>query len=162
MTAREYLEQYRQAQRKADSLREEYEETREKIGNVHAPAFSEYHHAGISKPTETLAEEVMAAGEIWKAAQLDALEIRQSVFWLIMALSGSENDVLYERYVNLRTWEAIKAATGYSHRAAYKIHRQALSAVQELLDEGAADLIKADFDAFKAKYIDTWHHMRQE
>lgn len=158
MEAREYLERYRQAQNKADMLREKMEEARASYDIVGGPAFTEFRRAGISKPTERKVERAQRALEAWRAAQIHALEIRQNVFALIMALPCHDADVLIERYINLKTWEQVEAATSYSHCAVHKMHRRALQLVQDLIDGGALELLDADIDAYFSKYINTWHY----
>ena len=156
MTAREYLERYRLAQNKADILLEKLEEARAGYDTVGGAAFTDHRHIGINKPTERKVEKVQAAADAWRRAQLDALEIRQNVFALIMALPCHESDVLIERYINLNTWERTEAAIGYSHCAAHKLHRRALQHTQELIDAGAVRLIETDLDAYMDKYIYVW------
>lgn len=157
MTAREYLEQYREAQAWADRLREKYDSLVAAYGDVGGMDYTSERPAGISKPTERKVERAQAVLEKWRRAQLAALEIRQNVYALATALPCPESDILIERYVNLRTWEQIEAATEYSHCAVHKIHRQALQLLQDVIDNGALDLLRTDPDAYFSKYINKWH-----
>ena len=156
MDAREYLEKHGQAQRKADKLKEKYEELRAAYDAIGGTDYTSVRHAGINKPTERKIEKAQAALEKWRRAQLDALEIRQNVYALIMALSCHEADILIERYINLQTWDQIEQATQYSRTAVFKIHRQALQHIQDNIDSGYLDEINANLDAYIKKRINIY------
>lgn len=156
MTAREYLEQYREAQAWADRLREKYDSLVAAYGDVGGMDYTSERRAGISKPTERKVERAVSALEKWRRAQLAALEIRQDVYALLEALPCNEADILIRRYVWLEKWEQIEQATGYTHAAAFRIHRQALPLVQDLIDNGVIEEIQNDLDAYIKKYVNTW------
>lgn len=156
MTARDYLEQYQQAQRRADSLKEKYTDLVDAYGDINGPAYTESRRTGINKPTERKVERAQAVLEKWRRAQLDALEIRQDIYALLEALPCNEADILIRRYVWLEKWEQIEQATGYTHAAVFRIHRQALPLVQDLIDNGVIEEIQNDLDAYIKKYVNTW------
>ena len=148
MTAKEYLENYRRAQARADKLREKYDSLAEAYGDVGGQAFTEYHRAGISKPTERKVERAAAALEKWRAAQIHALEIRQDIYALLESLPVHEADIMVRRYVWLEIWEQIEQETGYTHSNVFKLHRQALRHTQENIDAGYIDEIRDDLDTY--------------
>ena len=156
MTARDYLEQYQQAQRRADSLKAKYTDLVDAYGDISGPAYTECRRAGISKPTERKVERAQAVLEKWRRAQLDALEIRQNTFALLEALPPNEGDIMTRRYVWLQKWEQIEQETGYTHSNVFRIHRRALPLVQDLIDSGAIEEIQNDLDAYIKKYVNTW------
>ena len=157
MTAREYLEQYREAQAWADRLREKYDSLVAAYGDVGGMDYTSERRAGISKPTERKVERAVSALEKWRQAQLDALEIRQDTYALLEALPCHEADIMVRRYVWLHTWEQIEQETDYTHSAVFRIHKQALPLVQDLIDNGVIELIKTDLGAYMDKYVNTWH-----
>ena len=157
MTAREYLEQYREAQARADRLREKYDSLVEAYGDVGGMDYTSERRAGISKPTERKVERAVSALEKWRRAQIHALEIRQNTYALLEALPCHEADIMVRRYVWLHTWEQIEQETDYTHSAVFRIHKQALPLVQDLIDNGVIELIKTDPGAYMDKYVNTWH-----
>ena len=156
MTARDYLAQYQQAQRRADSLKAKYTDLVNAYGDISGPAYTESRRTGINKPTERKVERAQAVLEKWRRAQLDALEIRQDIYALLEALPCHEAEILIRRYVWLEKWEQIEQHTGYTHAAVFRIHRQALPLVQDLIDNGVIEEIQNDLDAYIKKYVNTW------
>jgi hypothetical protein len=156
MTAKDYLERYRQAQDKADRLKAKYTELVDAYGDISGPTYTECRPAGISKPTERKVERAQAVLEKWRRAQLDALEIRQTIYWLLEALPTNESEIMTRRYAWLQIWEQIEQETGYTHSNVFRIHRRALPLVQDLIDSGAIEEIQNDLDAYIKKYVNTW------
>ena len=159
MTARDYLEQYRQAQHKADRLKAKHNELVDSYGDVHGPAYTETHRAGTSRrsDTERTVERAAAMLEKWRRAQLDALEIRQDTYALLEALPCHECDIMVRRYVWLETWEQIEQETDYTHSAVFRIHRQALQLVQEYIDSGYLDEIHSDLGDYIKRRVNVYH-----
>ena len=158
MTARDYLEKYKEAQHRADLLREKYDAI---IGTFDAAGSTDYigvRRAGINKPTERKVERAAAALEKWRRAQLDALEIRQDTYALLEALPCHECDVMVRRYVWLETWPQIEQGTGYTHSAVFRIHRRALQLVQEYIDSGYLDEIRSDLDSYIKRRVNVYYH----
>ena len=135
MNAKEYLTQYRQATRRAERFRKEYEHEMQRIDAVRSLSDNDGmpHGSGISKPTEEKAIRLANAAARWKVAELEAIEIRQEVFSTISRIQGIEGDVLFGRYIELKPWEAIAADLNYSLRGIYAIHGRALQIVAEYL-----------------------------
>lgn len=131
MTAKEYLKQYEYAARKAARCRKEYEDEMRKIDAVRSVSDNDGmpHGSGISKPTEEKAIRLAAKALEWKAAELEALEIRQRIFTTISMIPGIEGDVLFGRYIELRRWDEIAETLHYSAQGIYRIHGRALQIV---------------------------------
>lgn len=137
MTAREYLDRYRDAKRRADRLRREYEREHELIDSVRSTLGGDGmpHGSGVSKPVEDRAIRLADKAAEWKIAELDAIQERQRVFDLIRAIPGVEGDVLFERYVELHRWEEVCILVHLSWNGTHKAHRRALAIVQDELDK---------------------------
>lgn len=116
MTARQFLELYGDADRKAKLYQEEYEIECLKIDAIGSVMGGDGlpHGTGIKKTTEDKAIRLADKAAAWKIAELDALEIRQKVFETIMLVGGLESEVLVERYINLLPWAEVCKAVGYS------------------------------------------------
>lgn len=76
MTAKEYLEQYKEADRLAKRLEAEYMREREMIDAVRSTADLDGlpHGNGIKKPVEDRAIRLADRAAEWKMAELDALQ----------------------------------------------------------------------------------------
>lgn len=136
MTAKEYLKQYEYAVKRIRRLEEEYEAENLLIDAVRSLSDNDGmpHGNGISKPTENkairLADKTLRLVE----AKLEAIEIRQKVFDLIDRIGGTEGDVLYEKYINLKTWEQVCVDINYSWMQTHRYHRRALELVRSMVD----------------------------
>lgn len=133
MTAKEYLKQYEYAQKRADRLREEYETELLKVDAVRSLSDNDGmpHGSNISKPTEDKAIRLADKALKWKAAELNAIEIRQKVFDVIYDIPGDEGELLYNRYIKLMFWKDIAEVMKYTERGIYKIHGRALRLVEQ-------------------------------
>ena len=136
MTAKEYLKQYEYAQKKADRFREEYEAELLKVDAVRSLSDNDGmpHGSNISKPTEDKAIRLADKALKWKAAEVEAIEIRNEVFETICGITDIEGDVLYQRYVKLRKWEEICVLLHYSWKGIHLVHKRALSIVDGLIN----------------------------
>lgn len=136
MTAKQFLRQYEDAQRRALRYKTEYEKEHELIDSVRSTLGGDGmpHGSGVSKRVEDQAIRLAEKAMRWKAAELDAIARRQEVFELIDQIPGIEGEVLYERYVNLHKWEEICILVHYSWNGVHKVHRRSLRMVSEILD----------------------------
>ena len=134
MTAKEYLQQYGEAVRIAERLKSEYDQELLKIDAVRSPLGGDGtpHSKGISRATEDKAIRLADKALELKDAELEAIQIRQDVFNLIRKIPGEKGDVLYERYINLKSWSEVAAAVGYSERHVYNLHREGLADVDRI------------------------------
>ena len=133
MTAKEFLRQYEEANRRALRYKTEYEKELELIDSVRSTlgGDGQPHGSGISKTVENQAIRLADKAAAWKIAELDAIEARQAVFDMVHNVSGVEGDILYERYVNLRKWEDICVIIHMSWKHTHRIHARALQIVAE-------------------------------
>ena len=134
MTAKEYLRQYEEYDRRAKRYKAEYEREAELIDAIRSPSGSDGlpHGNGISRTTEDKAIRLSEKRLKWKEAELDALHMRQQIFETIQKVSGIEGDILYERYVNLHKWEEVCVLVHMSWHGTHQAHRRALMIVEEI------------------------------
>lgn len=136
MTVKEFLKQYGEAERQAERLKKEYQEEVERIGSIKSPADNDGmpHGTNISKTVELQAIRLAEKAEEYKEAQIYAMKKRQEVFDVIWNVPGIEGQILYERYINLKRWDDVADAVGYSVRQTHRIHQAALISVNDVLE----------------------------
>ena len=135
MTAREYLEQYKEAERNVKKLRTEYLEQMEQIDNIRSSLGGDGlpRSGDIHKKVEAQAVRLAEKAEKLLQAEADALALRQEIFRTVQRIPGDPGDVLYERYVNLRKWSEIADVLGYSEENCFALHRKGLDMVEEVI-----------------------------
>ena len=138
MTAKEYLKQYEDYDRRAQRYKAEYLNELDKIDAIGSTLSGEPgmpHGTGISRKTEDKAIRLADAALAYQSAALLAIEKRQEIFEFIVDIKGIEGELLYERYINLRKWEEICVLCHMSWNGIHKAHRRALTTVQAMLDK---------------------------
>ena len=137
MTAKDFLRQYEYAVKRIRRLEEVYEAETLLIDAVRSVSDNDGmpHGSGISKPTEEKAVRLADKKLRLIQARLDAVEIRQNVFDVIDSIGGIEADVLYEKYINLKTWAEVCEALFYSWTKVRTAHNAGLEAVAKLIQE---------------------------
>lgn len=135
MTAKEYLRQYEEANRKAIRHKAEYEKEQELIDSIRSSLGGDGlpHSPGVSRKVEDMAIRLTEKLLEWKMAELDAIRVRQEVYETISEVPGIEGEVLFERYVNLHKWEEICVELHFSWTGIHKIHKRALITVDKML-----------------------------
>lgn len=137
MTAKQFLKQYEYAVDLVARYEAEYrlaEEEIDAIGSTLA-GDGQPHGTGVSKKTENKAIKLSEARERWKRARDDAFEIRQRVLNVIIDIPDIEGKILYERYINLLTWEQIADKLYYSYSGLFYAHGRALNIVEKRLSK---------------------------
>ena len=136
MTAKQFLKQYEEAQRRALRYKTEYEAEQELIDNVRSTLGGDGmpHGSGVSRKVEDQAIRLNEKLLKWKYAELDAIQVRQEVFDVVDDIPGIEGDILYQRYVNCYKWELVCVKVHLSWYAVHDHHKKALRIVQERLD----------------------------
>lgn len=135
MTAKEFLQQYGEAVRIAERIKTEYDQEQDLIDSVRSALGGDGtpHGGGISKSIENKAIKLADKALELKDAELEAISIRQKVFDVIRTVPGEKGDVLYERYINLKSWDEVADSVGYSKRHARNLHDEAIDIVQHFL-----------------------------
>lgn len=143
MTAREFLDQYRRAERIADRLQTEYEKELLQIDAVKSVSDMDGmpHGTGINKTTEDKAIRLADKAMAWKTAKLEAIEIRQEVFDLIWNIPDLEGDILYERYIELRKWADVCEVVHCSWETVRIHHKRALAIVEDKIKHQIASFM---------------------
>lgn len=132
MTAKEFLRQYEEADRKARQLKIEYKLEVERIDAIGSTLAGDGlpHGNGISRKTEDKAIKLADKALKWQKAELEAIHKRQEVFEVIHSVPGIEGDILYERYIMLHKWEEICVLVHMSWTQTHEHHKRALRLVQ--------------------------------
>lgn len=66
---------------------------------------------------------------------MEAVEIRQRVFDVVIQVKGFPGNVLFERYICLEHWDAICNKLGKSWNTIHNYHRTGLEAVAAIIGE---------------------------
>lgn len=135
MNVEGYLKQYREADRKARRLRQEYDKEKAEIDEIKSPLGSDGmpHGTGISKSVENRAIRLADKLLEYEDARIEAIEIRQMLFDAIMQIGGIESDVLYDYYVDYfdkrrnksRTWEDVAEMEHVSLSTVHRVKERA-------------------------------------
>lgn len=135
MTTIEFLNQYREADRRVRRLAAEYAKEREMIDAVRSSSDIDGlpHGNGINKPVEDRAVRLADKAAEWKIAQLEALHVRQEIFGKIIEIGGGEADVLIERYIELKTWKDVCSSVNWSWPKVRDLHRSGLEKVSRII-----------------------------
>ena len=137
MTAKEYLRQYEYAVKRIRRLEEEYEAELLLIDAVRSVSDNDGmpHGSGISTPTEDKAIRLADKALRLVDARREAIAIRQEVFDLVDSIKGTEGEVLYHRYILLKSWEQVCVDINYSWMQTHRYHHKALEIVEGILNE---------------------------
>lgn len=135
MNAKEFLRQYKDAMDYAARCELEYQEAVENIDAIGSTLAGDGqpHGTGISRKTENKAIDLVETRDKWAKAKQDAFATRQEVVNMIIDIPDIEGQVLYERYINLLTWEQIAEKLYYSYTGIHYAHNRALNIVEERL-----------------------------
>lgn len=140
MTAIEYLNQYREAVKKATYYKIQYKHELSNIDSLKSSLnLDRIKPTGITRITEDKAVRLGYCWELWAKAELDAIEIRQNIFELICEIPGTEGDILIERYLNLKKWEDVCITVNASWYTVHSMHKKALQIVDELLENNKTE-----------------------
>ena len=135
MTAKDFLKQYEEANRRIKLIEKELTEERLMIDSIRSVSGSDGmpHSSGINKPVEDKAVRLDDKAMKRANAILEAVEMRQRVFDVVIQVEGLTGDVLYERYIMLEPWQALADKLGISWNTAHTHHRIGLGIVSEII-----------------------------
>ena len=127
--AKEYLQQYHDACLRAERIRHEYERESELIDSIRSPQGSDGlpHGQSFGSQVEAKVMKLVTKLEELKDAEIEALQIRREIFDTIKELPGLMSEVLFERYINFKTWDDVATSCFISKRKAFMIHNEALA-----------------------------------
>lgn len=127
MTAKEYLQQYRDAMRRTHAISDHIAELRAVCEQLRT---EDGHRIALDKAVAELVDaEAKTAAEV---AQLTKLETE--IACTIDRVCEPYRTLLYERYINGKTWEQIAVGMNYSYvHVVHRLHPEALSAVHAII-----------------------------
>ena len=136
MTPKEYLQQYRDAAKRARAALDHLDELRSMATRI-TP-----NYGGEGGGTHQTGDKLGAAvariidAENRVSDELEMLEaIEHEVLNTILRVKDATlSTLLYERYINGKTWEQIAVDMHYSYRGVTKMHGRALLAVKECIE----------------------------
>lgn len=136
MTAKEFLEQYKDAIRAVDDLQAEYNKQQEQIDQIRSALGGDGlpRSGGIRKEVEERAVELAAKADEILLAETYALEVRQSVERVVRKIPGIHGDVIRKRYIDLLRWHEVADAISYSVDHCYTLHREALEITEKIIN----------------------------
>lgn len=136
MTPKEYLQQYRQAVMRAEAAMDHLEELRAMATRI-TPYYSAEgggtHQAG-DKLGAAVARILDAESRV--SDELEMLEAteREIICTISKLTDGTLRTLLYERYINGKTWEQIAVQMNYTYRRVTQLHGKALEKIRELIE----------------------------
>lgn len=136
MTPKEYLLQYRDAVRRASAAQEHLAELRamaERITPNYGGSGGGTHQTG-DKLGAAVARLVDAESRVSDELELLEATEREVIGTIDKITDGTLHTLLYERYINGKTWEQIAVALNYSYRQTTRMHGAALIAVKHVLE----------------------------
>ncbi len=135
MTAKEYLQQYGDAEVIAQRLKSEYEKEAEFLDSIRSPLGGDGQPRGRSGSSPIEAKAVRLAEKLteYQDAELEAIRIKRVVLRTVNKVPGPPGSVLYERYINLRSWRQVADALHYSKRHCYNLHNEGLNVVEKII-----------------------------
>ena len=136
MTPKEYLQRYRDAAKRARAALDHLDELRSMATRI-TP-----NYGGEGGGTHQTGDKLGAAvariidAENRVSDELEMLEAteREVVNTISAVHDATLSTLLYERYVNGKTWEQIAVQLNYSWRQTVRLHGVALSAVKDVIE----------------------------
>lgn len=137
MTAKEYLLQYRDAVRRATAAQDHLDELRamaERITPNYGSSGGGGHQTG-DRLGAAVARLVDAESRVSDELELLEATKRDVISTIGKITDGTLHTLLYERYINGKTWEQIAVVMNYSYQhIVHYLHPKALNAVKHLIE----------------------------
>ena len=125
---KEYLNRYRQAVRKYNSLQEQEKQLRSQMDGPKAIEYSDmpkaHKQTDLSDYMVRLERILTRIANEKNEMQKIQLEIEEKI---IDVMDGEQSRILYLRYIQFMKWEDICVEMGYSWRQVHNIHSKALN-----------------------------------
>lgn len=127
MTPKEYLQQYGTAMRRIRAISDHLAELRAIAENLRT---EDGHRVELDAAVANLVDtERKVSAEVAKLCRLET-----EIACTIDRMQEPYRTLLYERYINGKTWEQIAVDMHYSYRGVTKMHGKALQAVKECIE----------------------------
>ena len=125
--AKAYLMQYRQAAARLHAISDHIAELRAVCEQLHT---EDGHHIALDKAVAELVD----ASERAEAEVAQLCRIETEIARTIDRLPEPYRTLLYERYINGKTWEQVAVRMNYSYRHTTKLHGTALNILKDVLE----------------------------
>lgn len=135
MTAKEYLQKYRDAVRKVSAAQDHLDELRAMATRITPNYGAE--SGGVHQTADKLGAAVarIMDAESRVSDELELLEATErEVIGTINSVEEPFRTLLYERYINAKTFEQIAVSMSYSWRQTIRLHGRALLAVKNVIE----------------------------
>jgi len=127
MTPKEYLQQYSAAMRRTRAISDHLAELRAIAENLRT---EDGHRVDLDAAVANLVDtERQVSAEVSKLCNLET-----EIACTINRMQEPYRTLLYERYINGKTWEQVAVDMNYSYRGVTKMHGRALQAVKECIE----------------------------
>lgn len=127
MTTKDYLKQYNDARKKINAIKAHIDDLRSVCEQLRTEDGESIHlDAAVA---ELVDSEKKACAEVMALCKTEG-----QVISTIEKVKEPYSTLLYERYVNCKTWEQIAVDMGYSYRQTTRLHGAALIAVKDVLE----------------------------
>jgi DNA-directed RNA polymerase specialized sigma subunit len=137
MTPKEYLQQYRDAVRRAAAALDHLHELQSMATRI-TPLYGGeggggQHQSGDEKMQNAVDKIIEAKNRV--SDELEMLEATErEVVGMINSVDEPFRTLLYERYINAKTFEQIAVSMSYSWRQTIRLHGRALLAVKNVIE----------------------------
>ena len=126
MTAKEYLMQYRDAMRRTHAISDHIAELRAVCEQLRT---EDGHRVALDKAVAELVDtQEKVQAEVVRLTRLEA-----EVACTIDRAAEPYRTLLYERYINGKTWEQIAVSMNYTYRRVTQLHGAALLLVEQII-----------------------------
>lgn len=127
MTAKEYLQQYGTAMRRIRAISDHLAELRAVAENLRT---EDGHRVELDAAVANLVDtERQVSSEVAKLCKLET-----EIACTIDRMQEPYRTLLYERYINGKTWEQVAVSMNYSYvHVVHNLHPKALKTVQDLI-----------------------------
>jgi len=136
MTAKEYFAQISKLETLINAKRQRVDALRLMATNC-SPNYSGMPH-NPSKSVSPMADAICKALDIEAEIRKDEIRLQQKRLFMFDLISKLDNvdyqAILFKRYFEHRSWEDISASMFFSHSWVYKLHSNALQALNTLLN----------------------------
>lgn len=132
MTAKEFLKRYARAKDRAELFKAEYRAELETVDTIRSAGDGDGtpRSGKVSDPTKQKALRLAEKLTNYEQAEMEALEIRIEIFKAISLLPVECGQVLFERYLERKSWTEVADSICYSLTQTHRFHRQALLLLQ--------------------------------
>lgn len=138
MTPKEYLQQYQYSVKRARAALDHLHELQSMATRI-TPLYGGeggggQHQSGDEKMMNAVDKIIEAKNRV--SDELEMLEAteREVVKTINGVQDGTLSTLLYERYINGKTWEQIAVLMNYTYRRVIQLHGKALNAVKDFLE----------------------------